>query len=79
MIRRNLGNLERLVRLVLGMGLWAWALMQPSWGLWEFVAIVAAGCLVANGVFSRCYAWYVLDINTADGDKSECEPVKSRF
>ena len=64
MIEKNLGNLERFIRLVMGLALALWTLQQPAPnGVELFVAIVSL-CLVLNGVFSRCYLWYILDINS---------------
>ena len=64
MIEKNLGNLERFIRLVMGLALALWTLQQPALnGVELFVAIVSL-CLVLNGVFSRCYLWYILDINS---------------
>ena len=65
MIERNLGNIERVIRAVAGLGLLMWALVQPSLTFTEFFAIGVALMLVFNGIFSRCYVWYVLDLNTA--------------
>ena len=64
MIEKNLGNLERFIRLVMGLALALWTLQQPALnGVELFVAIVSL-CLLLNGVFSRCYLWYILDINS---------------
>ena len=73
MIERNLGNLERIVRLILGLCFGGWALTHyPLNGIEWFVTVIAL-FLVLNGIFSRCYLWYVLDINTAR--KRECDPT----
>jgi hypothetical protein len=65
MIEKNLGNLERSVRLLAGLVLAWWTLQQPTMnGVEVFVAIVSL-FLILNGVFSRCYLWYILDINSA--------------
>ena len=70
MIERNLGNMERLVRLALGVGLFGWFTLQPSVnGIDWFVAVISL-CLILNGVFSRCYLWYVLDLKSSD--KTQC-------
>ena len=66
MIERNLGNAERIVRLILGVALAVWLVQQPSYTLADVVAGLVALFLVLNGIFSRCYLWYVLDLNTAD-------------
>jgi hypothetical protein len=70
MIERNLGNVERVIRLFFGLFFGAWALTQyPLNGIEWFITIVALS-LILNGIFSRCYLWYVLDINTSARDQS---------
>jgi len=32
--------------------------------------------LILNGVFSRCYLWYILEINTS-GEGEDCRPQSS--
>jgi hypothetical protein len=65
MIERNLGNAERVIRLVMGLLFGGWALSQTplNGGEWALVALFVV--LVLNGIFSRCYLWYLFDINTA--------------
>ena len=64
MIERNLGNIERIVRLFMGLAFGGWALMQsPMNGVEWFVVLVSLS-LILNGIFSRCYFWYLLDVNT---------------
>lgn len=65
MIERNLGNVERIVRLIMGTLFGSWAISQyPLNGIEWFVTLIAL-FLILNGIFSRCYLWYILDINTA--------------
>ncbi len=77
MIERNLGNIERVVRLMLGLALLGWALMQPSLNGAEWFVIAISAFLMMNGIFSRCYLWYILDINTCDPRDEDChrEPM----
>ena len=35
--------------------------------------MVVATALILNGVFSRCYLWYVLDIKTCERDGKDCD------
>ena len=64
MIDRNIGNTERVVRLMMGLAFAGWAFSQPYLnGIEWFVAIVSL-MLILNGIFSRCYLWFVLDIDT---------------
>jgi len=64
MIERNLGNAERVIRLLVGLLFGAWALAQPSLNGGEWVVVAVFIALVLNGIFSRCYLWYLLDIDT---------------
>lgn len=75
MIEKNLGNMERVIRALIGIGLIAWALfLQPALSLAEWFALVVAVVLLLSGIFSRCYLWYVLDINTRGRDGEACDP-----
>ena len=64
MIERNLGNVERIVRLFFGIVFLGWALAQPVLNGVEWFVVIISLALILNGVFSRCYLWYVLDINS---------------
>ena len=64
MIERNLGNLERVIRLLAGLLLLAWAITRPTMNGVDWFILVVSLALVLNGVFQRCYLWFVLDINT---------------
>ena len=66
MNKQNLGLIERAIRLLLGLGLGIWVVMQPALGAAEWVALVAASFLVLNGIFGRCYLWLLLDVNTCE-------------
>ncbi|MFV8816820.1 DUF2892 domain-containing protein [Haliea sp. E17] len=69
MIERNLGNAERLIRLFLGIAFAYWTLSQPHLRVTEWFVGLVALMLILNGVFSRCYLWYVLDLDT----RPKCE------
>lgn len=64
MIERNLGNIERLVRLLIGVAFGLWAFMQPQLNWIEWLVIMTSLLLILNGIFSRCYVWYLFDVNT---------------
>ncbi len=64
MIECNQGNIERIVRLLFGLGLAAWAVTRPHLNGVEWFVMAISVALVLNGLFSRCYLWYVLDLNT---------------
>ena len=77
MIERNIGNAERIVRLVFGLIFGTWALTQPNMNSFvEWFVIFVAVSLMLNGIFSRCYLWYLLDVNTA-GNRNTCIPSNS--
>lgn len=71
-IDRNLGNAERIIRLCLGIWLMVLAFTTPGLnGIEWFIGLVST-FLILNGIFSRCYLWYVLDINTYDDVDRHC-------
>jgi hypothetical protein len=70
MFERNLGNLDRIVRLIAGTLFAAWAISQPALNGVEWFVMAISLALIMNGVFQRCYLWYVLDINTHNNDLS---------
>lgn len=74
MIERNLGNAERLVRLLSGILMLTWASQQVHMNVVDWFVVIVAVALVLNGIFSRCYLWYVLDINTCSNADGECQP-----
>lgn len=64
MIERNLGNVERALRLVFGLVLLGWASTREGMNAADWFVVLVAVALVLNGIFSRCYLWYLLDIDT---------------
>ena len=66
MIERNLGNLERVIRLLLGITL-VWLLVRDGVTPMDSFTAVIALFLILNGLFSRCYLWYIFDVNTHRG------------
>ena len=64
MIERNLGNVERVLRLMAGLLLLAWACSRPGMNGIDWFVLLMSVALILNGVFQRCYLWFVLDINT---------------
>jgi len=65
MIEKNLGNLERLIRLLIGVCFAAWTVTQPHLGAAEWFVGLIALMLILNGVFSRCYLWYLFEVDTS--------------
>lgn len=74
MIDRNIGNVERLLRLAMGIAMAIWALNQSALNAVDWFVVAVSIALILNGIFSRCYLWYVLDINTAGRGQKECQP-----
>jgi hypothetical protein len=72
-IEQNLGNIERVVRLFAGIAFAVWAISQPALNGIEWFITVVAIALILNGVFGRCYLWYVLDLNTRERGDNSCE------
>ena len=72
-IEQNLGNIERVVRLLAGVAFAIWAVSQPALNGIEWFVTVVAIALILNGVFGRCYLWYVLDLNTCERGDKNCE------
>ena len=66
MFAPNLGKAERTIRLMLGLALGTWVLVQPEPGALEALCAVAALFLVLNALYARCYLWRVLGLNSCD-------------
>jgi hypothetical protein len=64
MIKKNLGNIERFLRLVVGVLLTGWAVSRPELDGFAWAAAVAGLFLVLNAVFGRCYLWHVLEFSS---------------
>lgn len=64
MIAKNLGSMERILRLLAGLLLAGWVFSRPEIGGPEWLAVVVSLFLVLNGVFGRCYLWHLLDISS---------------
>ena len=73
MIEKNLGNFERVFRLLAGIALLSWAFSQPALNAVEWFVMLIASFLILNGIFSRCYLWYVLDLNTCKDGDATCQ------
>ena len=71
MIERNLGNIERVIRLLLGIVFLGWVLTRSDANWVDLFVTIISVALILNGVFARCYLWFVLDVNTCDNDKND--------
>ena len=72
MINRNLGTIERLLRLLGAVLLTGWLFARGSHDLLSAVAAIAALALFANAIFSRCYLWALFGINSCDPKDEHC-------
>ena len=72
MIDRNLGNAERVIRLVLGIALASWTITRDSMNGIEWFVALCSLFLILNGIFSRCYLWYILDLNSNSEEDPGC-------
>ncbi|MCP3908228.1 MAG: DUF2892 domain-containing protein [Oceanicoccus sp.] len=73
MIERNLGNVERIIRLLMGVLFSSWAISQPEMNGIEWFVVVISVLLMLNGIFSRCYLWFVIDLNTSEKGERRCD------
>jgi hypothetical protein len=67
---KNLGKIERGIRLTLGLLLAGVVLARPTLGAIEWTGTVIALFLVLNAVFGRCYLWHVLEFSSCG-----CNPL----
>ena len=58
--------MERVTRLVIGALIVAVVITTQTVSLMEIFVGIIGMMLILNGIFSRCYVWYVLDLNTSD-------------
>ena len=77
MIDRNIGKIERLVRLVLAIALIGWVVGGASFGIPQAAALVAAFALLWNSIFGRCYLWKWLGFNSCDAATGDCAKPRS--
>ncbi len=76
MIDRNLGHTERVLRLIGAIILAAWAASRGSHDLLTPLALLAALALTLNFLFSRCYLWALLGLNTCEDREGGCPPPR---
>lgn len=70
-MRKNLSTTERIIRLVLAIGLILVALQRAPWGWLEVALAVAALLLVLNALSGRCYLWRWLGLGQRQPNQSE--------
>ncbi len=57
-MKANVGGIDRVIRIVAGLALIAWALLGGP--VWAWIGVVA----LATGLMNFCPAWSLLGINT---------------
>lgn len=57
-MKANVGGIDRVIRIVAGLALIAWALLGGP--VWAWIGVVA----LATGLMDFCPAWSLLGINT---------------
>ena len=70
MIDRNLGTIERVIRLGLGLAIVGAVISRPSLSAAEIFVGLAGLALILNGIFSRCYLWRFLNLSSCKDAKS---------
>ncbi|MEM1154459.1 MAG: DUF2892 domain-containing protein [Pseudomonadota bacterium] len=73
MIEKNLGKNQRIIRLLAGGALLAWVLHRQDIDPFATVAFIVGVALILNGIFSRCYLWHSLALDSCRcrGDNDE--------
>ncbi|PLW70177.1 YgaP family membrane protein [Pseudohalioglobus lutimaris] len=72
MIERNLGNAERVFRLMLGIALALLTVTREHINGIEWFVAICSLFLILNGIFSRCYLWYILDLDSRGEKDPAC-------
>jgi hypothetical protein len=57
-MKANVGGIDRVIRIIAGLALIAWALLGGP--VWAWIGVVA----LATGLMNFCPAWSLLGINT---------------
>ena len=78
MIDRNIGKVERVIRFVFAVILIGWTVSSDGFGMFQGIAVVAAGALLWNSIFARCYLWKWLNISSCDPEHEDCPPRTGR-
>ena len=68
-MRRNVGTIDRSVRLVLAAGAVAGSGVLGFTGAWGIVLLVFAGIMVATALTARCLPYALLGIDTLERDR----------
>ncbi len=63
MFTTNVGGLDRILRIVIGLALLVWFFVDQGTGFWHFAKLIGIVPLL-TGVFSTCPLYSILGINT---------------
>ncbi len=72
-MRKNVGNVERGIRLLLGLALAVVVMQRPQFGWIEAALSLASVFLVLNALSGRCYLWRWLGIDSSEEADRACE------
>ncbi|MGK0499218.1 MAG: hypothetical protein ACJAYG_000852 [Oceanicoccus sp.] len=64
MIKKNLGYIDRAIRLLLAALILMWLWGQGTVGILELLVGICGLFLVLNVIFGRCYLWQLLRLST---------------
>lgn len=70
-IPKNLGSIERAIRLLLAALLMLWVWQGDGSSAAEAAAVLAACALVWNAIFGSCYLWRWLGLNSTSDEGSQ--------
>lgn len=76
MIERNLGMIERILRLAGAIFLALWTTSRDSHDLLTPLALLIAIALTLNFLFSRCYLWSILGLDSCENTAKGCPPTR---
>lgn len=65
MFKTNVGNTDKMIRIVLGVALIALYFLFPGNAWWAVVALVVGVIALATGLMSSCLLYSLLGISTA--------------
>ena len=68
---RNVGGMDRIIRLILGVVLLCLALLHVVAGTMAIVAYVVAAIALVTGIVGWCGAWSLLGINTCEAKQAK--------
>jgi hypothetical protein len=64
-MQRNIGKIERILRLCLGLVICTSVVLQGSINLADTLLMVVGSFLILNGLTARCYLWRWLGISSS--------------